>query len=136
MRTKVGSLDGDRLGQRELSIMEPRDLFAAKDERRWLEPFVVSNWSRHRICFPHRDRWLDGSYHAVTAERLHTMAVQQLGEDVIETGVDVLEVRPDGVSLADGRSLSAPAVVDGRGDPGYSRCQRLRFTAARDRRSA
>ncbi len=35
-RTQVGPLDGDRLGQRDLSIMEPRDLFAARDERRWL----------------------------------------------------------------------------------------------------
>jgi lycopene beta-cyclase len=87
------------------------------EQEQWLEPFVERSWERHRIVFPQRDRWLEGSYHAITAERLQRTAMDQFGDWVI-TGVRVAAVAADGVTLDDGRSFSAPAVIDGRGDPG------------------
>lgn len=89
----------------------------APEQRRWLQPFVARSWDRHRIIFPRRDRWLDGSYHAITAERLHAAAMERLG-DAVRTGVQVRAVAPDGVTLADGQTIAAAAVIDGRGDPG------------------
>lgn len=88
-------------------------------QHHWLEPFVTISWDRHRIRFPSRDRWLDGSYHAITAEQLDVTARAALG-DAVRTGVRVESVSPTGVRLANGQSLSAPAVIDGRGDPGGS----------------
>ena len=91
------------------------DLTPAQHE--WLAPCVARSWSRHRIQFPHRDRWLEGSYHAITAESLAEIAQEQLG-DAVHTDMQVAQVDSDGVSLADGTRLNAPAVIDGRGDPG------------------
>ena len=88
-----------------------------ENQRAWLQEFVVKDWTGHRIVFPHLDREVAGSYHAITAEQLHRVATAQLG-DAIVTGVEVTDVGPESVSLADGRRFTAPAVIDGRGDPG------------------
>ena len=88
-----------------------------ENQRNWLQEFVVKDWAQHRIAFPHLDRCVAGSYHAITAEQLHRVATEQFGDAVV-TGVEVTEVGPEAVSLADGRRFTAPAVVDGRGDPG------------------
>lgn len=89
----------------------------APEQMQWLQPFVARSWDRHRIIFPRRDRWIEGSYHAVTAERLHATAMEQLG-DSVRTGVQVQSVSAERVTLADGETLEAPAVIDGRGDLG------------------
>ena len=86
-------------------------------QREWLQPFVARSWDRHRIVFPLRDRWLNGSYHAITVAALHAAASERLG-DAVRTGVQVRTAAADGVTLADGQTIQAAAVIDGRGDPG------------------
>ena len=83
----------------------------------WLQPFIEASWQGHEILFPDRERSLPGSYHTIFSERLHEQVLAQLG-DAILTGIEVVDVNADRVALADGRVLNAPAVIDGRGDPG------------------
>lgn len=106
---------GDELGGNHTWCFHGSDL--TESQHRWIAPFVAHSWARHRIVFPARDRWIDGSYHAITAERLHATAMTRLKDSVL-TGVKATHVGPDQVTLADGRQLSAAAVIDGRGDPG------------------
>ncbi len=82
-----------------------------------MAPLVEYHWPWHEIRFPRRRRRLPGSYHSLLSERLHAALAPLLGDQLI-TGAEVGELRPDGVALADGRSFSAPAVIDGRGNPG------------------
>lgn len=115
-RLKVLLLERDRtLGGNHTWCFHGTDV--TPEQGRWLEPFVVRSWDRHRIIFPRRDRWLDGNYHAITAEALHAGATKALG-DAVRTGVAVQTITPDSVTLADGQTIHAPAVIDGRGDPG------------------
>lgn len=83
----------------------------------WLRPLLAASWPGHEIIFPERRRRLKGSYHSLLAEDLHRAVLAQLGAAVM-LGAEVREVAPTGVRLADGRAFTAPAVVDGRGDPG------------------
>jgi lycopene beta-cyclase len=91
----------------------------------WLEPFIEASWQGHEILFPDRERSLPGSYHTIFSERLDQQVAAALGDAVL-TGVEVARVEAERVELADGRLLSAPTVIDGRGDPG-SRALDVRF---------
>ena len=91
------------------------DVTAAQFE--WLRPLVNYSWPHYDILFPNRSRRLHGSYHSIFAEDLDAVIRPLLGDSVL-LGAEVSELRPDGVVLSDGRSFSAPAVIDGRGDPG------------------
>ena len=59
---------------------------------------------------------MHGGYNTVTSQRLHEVVAGLLGERAM-MGVEVTDVSPDGVQLADGRSIAARTVIDGRGDP-------------------
>ena len=80
----------------------------------WLAPLIVHDWPGYDVRFPAHARTLTTRYHAITSERLHTVMSDLLGADAW-LGVDVAEVGPDAVILADGRRLTAPLVIDARG---------------------
>ena len=73
----------DHLGGNHTWCFHETDL--TREQRGWIEPFIAHSWDRHRILFPQRDRWLDGSYFAITAEQLHRVAMASLG-DCVRTG--------------------------------------------------
>jgi lycopene beta-cyclase len=106
---------GPTLGGNHTWSFHDSDLTAG--QRRWVEPLVAHRWPRHELRFPRRHRVMDGGYNSVTSERLHAVVSRELGDRVV-LGAEVVEVRADGVTLADGRNIGARAVVDGRGDPG------------------
>ncbi|RMF94878.1 MAG: lycopene cyclase [Gammaproteobacteria bacterium] len=114
---------GERLGGNHTWCFHGADL--RREQHAWLAPLVAQQWPGHEIIFPRRRRRLPGSYHCLLSDRLHEALAPLLGEQLI-TGAEVSELRPDGVKLADGRSFGAPAVIDGRGDPG-SRALDVRF---------
>ncbi len=85
-------------------------------QRAWVRPLIGSSWPRHEVIFPARRRLLEGSYHSIYSEQIHQRISSLLGESVM-TDTTVTEVRPNGVMLADGTSISAAGVIDGRGGP-------------------
>ncbi len=89
----------------------------------WLGPLIVHDWPGYDVRFPQVRRSLNTHYRAVTSTRLHAVIGALLGENAW-LGVDVAEVGPDAVSLADGRRLAAPMVIDARG-PRRSSCLAL-----------
>ncbi len=103
---------GNRLGGDHTWSFHTHDLTA--EQREWVRPFVRHSWERHEVRFPGLARTLDSGYHSTTSEALHDVLSESLG-DRIRTGADVERVERDRVTLSDGTSLSAHAVIDGRG---------------------
>ena len=80
----------------------------------WLAPLIVHEWAGYQIRFPAHVRELSTPYRAITSERLHQVVSAGLGDDAW-LSVEIAVVTPHHVRLADGRDLSAPLVIDGRG---------------------
>ena len=80
----------------------------------WLKPLIVHRWSGYEVRFPTHRRVLETPYLAITSQRLHEAVMAVLGADVW-LGATVSEVSPHQVALADGRRITAAAVIDGRG---------------------
>lgn len=83
-------------------------------QHNWLKPFVAHSWPRQEVRFPGYRRELRTSYHSATSERLAATARATFGENFM-LGRDVAEITEDGVTLADGKTIPAACVIDGRG---------------------
>lgn len=83
-------------------------------QRDWVAPFVVHHWPAHAVLFRGRARWLSSGYNSVTSTRFNDAARQALG-DTVRVDTPVVEVKPTTATTADGRTLHAKAVIDGRG---------------------
>lgn len=90
--------------------------------REWLAPFIVRRWPAQQVIFPDRRRSFSTPYCSITSERFHEVLSQTLG-DSVRLRTAVRAIRSDGVDLADGRSLAAAAVIDGRGRPPGTRLE-------------
>jgi lycopene beta-cyclase len=88
------------------------DLDAAQHE--WLAPLVVHRWPRYSVNFPGRNRTLESGYASITASRFDSVLRSALGSRAC-VGARVRSLTARGVTLDDGRTLSARAVIDGRG---------------------
>jgi lycopene beta-cyclase len=86
-------------------------------QREWLAPLVVHSWPRQEVRFPSRTRDLHQGYASLTSSRFREVVGEAVGRGV-RVGVEVREVRPHEVRLADGTGIAAGAVIDGRGDSG------------------
>ncbi len=83
-------------------------------DRAWLEPATAHRWpGGYEVYFPGLSRVLETPYNSLNSERLHEAVAPLLGDRLI-TG-QAVEVRPDGVTLADGRVLRAATIIDARG---------------------
>ena len=80
----------------------------------WLRPLIVHRWSGWDIRLPGFERYLDTPVFALTADRLRQAVTSALGDD-IWLRVQVTEISPHQVTLADGRRIAAGTVIDGRG---------------------
>lgn len=83
-------------------------------QHQWVAPLVAHRWQGYDVRFPHLTRTLPGGYLSVTAERFAAVVTQALGDRLL-THTPVAAVTPTQVQLADGRTLTAAAVIDGRG---------------------
>jgi len=84
------------------------------EQHEWMKPLVTYSWENTTVRFPNYTRTLPGSYHSITSEQLAQVADEKIG-DSIWCDTSVFNTRPDGVTLADGREISAGAVIDGTG---------------------
>jgi lycopene beta-cyclase len=79
----------------------------------WTEPLMAARWDRYSIRFPDHGRTLHQGYRSTNSERL-ARAVAATATTVL-TGTAIVALTPTAVTLADGRVLTAQAVIDGRG---------------------
>ncbi len=111
VRVAVVERDG-RLGGKHTWSFFDGDL--DPEDRGWLQVATRHRWPNgYEIYFPGLSRVLDTPYNSMTSEDLRAEVEPILGDRLV-TG-EVVAVSPDGVTLADGRVLSAPGVIDARG---------------------
>lgn len=84
------------------------------EQHRWIAPLVAHRWAGYDVRFPALNRILAGEYISVTSERFATVISQVLGDGLL-TGTRVASLTPNTVTLDDGQTLNAAAVIDGRG---------------------
>lgn len=105
---------GPTLGGHHTWSFHEHDLGA--EQWRWMRPFAEHSWPRHEVRFPRRTRVLSSAYHTVSSRHLAGIVTPAL-RGRIRVDTEVREVFPSSVRLADGTSIEASAVIDGRGDP-------------------
>ena len=112
LRVVVVERDGRLGGKHTWSFFFDGDISA--EDRAWLSPATPHRWpDGYEVYFPGLSRVLETPYNRLTSERLHETVAPLLGDRLVVG--EAVEVRPDGVTLADGRVLSAPGVIDARG---------------------
>jgi len=85
------------------------------EQQRWTAPLFEHRWAHYDVRFPRLERRLDAGYGSATSERLAAAVSAALPPAAIITGVPVVAISPTSVTLADQRTLTAGAVIDGRG---------------------
>ena len=104
---------GDAFGGNHLwsffdSDVEPQD--------RWLvEPLIGHHWDGHIVAFPGHSRRLRGGYNTIRSDRLDAAVRDALTPEQRQTGMKVVEVRDDLVTLQSGDKIKARGVIDARG---------------------
>ena len=90
-------------------------------EHEWLvEPLVVARWEGYNVHFPAHSRSLSTPYRSVTGESLDQALRAALPEEALLTGVTVTDATHGSVTMADGSSFPASAVIDARGAAGMA----------------
>ncbi|EPR11767.1 lycopene cyclase [Sphingobium indicum IP26] len=104
---------GDTLGGNHIWSFFDSDVDAGD---RWLvEPLVAHRWPEgYEVRFPGHSRQLAAPYNSITSTRLDAHVREVLGEAVL-TGAQAVELTPTTVTLFDGRTIRAGAVLDARG---------------------
>ncbi|WP_075215269.1 lycopene beta-cyclase CrtY [Mongoliimonas terrestris] len=103
---------GDRLGGNHTWSFHDTDLDTDGDAL--VAPLVVHRWASQAVRFPGLNRALSSGYATVSAERFDQVMTHRLGP-AITCGARAVSVTPTSVTLADGRTLEAGTVIDGRG---------------------
>jgi lycopene beta-cyclase len=83
-----------------------------------LEPLIAARWDGYDVRFPKRRRTLTTPYRSITSARLDARLREVLPADRLIMDATVTQALPDMVTLADGRSFAAGAVIDARGAAG------------------
>ncbi|OYX33388.1 MAG: lycopene cyclase [Caulobacterales bacterium 32-69-10] len=103
---------GARLGGNHTWSFFASDLTQAQHD--WIAPFVVHRWPGYTVRFPAFTRRLSTGYLSITSDRLDEVLRRAL-PDRVALNSPVSQLRPEGVTFADGRVAGAGAVMDGRG---------------------
>lgn len=80
----------------------------------WVAPLVGHRWPGYSVRFPGHERQLPGGYCSITSAHFGQRLHDALGQRLL-TRTTVVRITPDTVQLADGQTLTAAAVIDGRG---------------------
>jgi len=83
-------------------------------QHRWIAPLVAHRWQGYDVRFPGLNRTLTGDYLSITSARFAAVLADACGES-LQTDAAVTALTPQKVTLADGTTLRARAVIDGRG---------------------
>lgn len=84
-------------------------------QREWTKELFAHRWDHYEVRFPAHRRDLGAGYGSATSELLAAAIARALPPDRIITGVPIVAVTADSVTLADQRVLKAGGVIDGRG---------------------
>lgn len=86
----------------------------AKAQLEWLWVLVSKSWPSHDVIFHTGERRLGGGYHSIRSDDFHWKLNERLG-DRLRLKTKVTDVTATAVTLSSGETLSARAVIDGRG---------------------
>ncbi|MCC2972115.1 lycopene beta-cyclase CrtY [Massilia sp. IC2-476] len=89
-------------------------------QRAWLAPLVSCRWPRYEVSFPDLARTLEGGYASIASSDFARTIEAALGPALL-TRVRIAALGPTWVELADGVTIHAGAVIDGRGMRASSR---------------
>ncbi|MGB7404850.1 MAG: lycopene beta-cyclase CrtY, partial [Pacificimonas sp.] len=85
-------------------------------QRSWTGELYAHRWvSGYDVRFPEYNRTLKTGYASARSERLDAVVRERLPQGAVMTGVMAEKVSPTMVGLSDGQMLSAPGVIDCRG---------------------
>ncbi|MGI4877232.1 MAG: lycopene beta-cyclase CrtY, partial [Janthinobacterium lividum] len=84
-------------------------------QRTWAEPLQAHRWDRYSVRFPAHRRTIEAGYGSATSDRLDAAVRAAVPPERLLLGTAVAALTPTSVMLADGRTLTAGAVIDGRG---------------------
>jgi lycopene beta-cyclase len=80
----------------------------------WLKPFIAYSWPAYDVEFPKLKRRFNGGYASIPSDRLRDLLEAEQKLKIIKN-VDVIDLKPTSVTLADNRRMEADCVIDGRG---------------------
>lgn len=105
---------GSTLGGNHTWSFHATDLDAVQSD--WIAPLVTYRWDRQEVRFPGQpNRVLETGYRSILSDSLADAVRDHCPQLTILTGISAEEVTPSTVGLSNGRILTAPLVVDGRG---------------------
>lgn len=88
------------------------------DAKAIIEPLIAASWNGYDVRFPAASRHLESTYNSITSAKLDATLHKTLPADRIITQAKVMRARQGQVSLADGRTFTANAIIDTRGNQG------------------
>jgi len=117
---------GESLGGNHVWSFFDSDVVA--EDRALIEPLIVHRWPSYDVRFPGHGRKIDQPYNSIESEHFDRVVRAALPADAIVRAV-VAEATSTEVTLADGRTLQAKAVIDtrGAGDLAALRCGWQKF---------
>ncbi len=80
----------------------------------WLRPLLSREWQGHSVRFPQFTRGISGSYFSIRSHDFHRVMMAELAAHT-RLNTRVMEIRNDGVVLANGEVLNSKMVFDVRG---------------------
>ena len=107
---------GERLGGNHVWSFFATDLPAGGTAL--VEPLIAARWNDYEVRFPSGNRRLRTPYHSITSTRLDAAVRNALPAEAIVCGCDIAQVATNRITLRDGRTISAGAVIDARGSAG------------------
>jgi len=112
---------GERLGGNHVWSFFDGDI--ADVDRPLVEPLIAARWPGYRVHFPDHSRHLPTPYNSITSERLDDALRHALPDRAVMTGAVVARADSNSVTLEDGRTIEAGAVIDARGAPSMPHMQ-------------